>query len=494
MAVQLAASLAGVGLEADMAALASVDSVGLRTFGVTYAAVAALYIGRKNLSVAKADMIGDGMSQASVASMETGFLVMYAFGQLCLGALAEAAGPRRGLTVCFALAALALTCFTIIESDLARIALWSLNGLLQAMCYPLCIKALSPHLPAETRGQLLGLWTTSLAIGGVTANMVAAAAMANFGWRAAFSPGPAALLAAVALLVALCLPGERVENLRRSVSTESQMKSSSPRASVSKKLCKPSFNRPTRSCSPARKSDAGPWTVLTSTPGLLSLGCSYFMLKLARYVMLFWMPLYLHQHLGYSSAAAATVATLFDVGAFAGSVLSGFLADKVQRSEHVVLGMCLISALMCLLLAHAPDSMVAPLMLFAGVAISGPDALLTGLCTQQCVERAKNLECLTTAVSVVNGLGSLGAMLQGCLVTYMLEASGLGWPGVWGGCMLLCLSAAALVDPRLHTAATRALAPLSSVQNGTISVVAKLAATTGFVEWLTIGQRIRLYR
>ena len=194
--------------------------------------------------------------------------------------------------------------------------------------------------------------------------------------------------------------------------------------------------------------------------------------------MLFWMPLYLHQYLGYSSATAATVATLFDVGAFFGSVMSGFIADKVQHSENVVFGMCLASALLCSLLAHAPNNVV---VLLAGVAIAGPDALLTGLCTQQCVERANRPECLTTALSVVNGLGSLGAMLQGCLVTYVLEHSGIGWPGVWAGCTLVCLLASALVA----LARPQGRDPLFPLQIDGIGALSSFAAAQGIVEWLS---------
>ena len=452
------------------AALASMDGVGLQTYGVTYAAVVALYVGRKNLSVAKVSMIDESMPQAAVASMETGFLVMYAFGQLFLGSLAQAAGPRRGLMVCYALAALTLACFGTIESELARIVLWSSNGLLQAMCYPLCMEAVRPHLPSETRGQLTGLWTTSLAIGGVMGNVVAAWATTNFGWRAAFFPGPAGLLAAVAMLIAMFLS----DNRQAKCSTGSQLQS--PTSSIN--AYRSTHDQPTKACSSASKSAAGPWEVLSSTPGLLPLGCSYFMVKLVRYAMLFWMPLYLHQYLGFSSATAATVATLFDVGAFFGSVISGFIADNVRHSENVVLGMCLASALLCSLLAYVPNNVV---VLLAGVAIAGPDALLTGLCTQQCVERANRPECLTTALSVVNGLGSLGAMLQGYLVTCVLEHSHFGWPGVWAGCTLVSLLASALVA----LARLQVRDPPFPLRISGITTVTSFATAKEILEWLS---------
>ena len=87
-------------------------------------------------------------------------------------------------------------------------------------------------------------------------------------------------------------------------------------------------------------------------------------------------------------------------------------------------------------------------MALSGCAIAGPDSLLGGVLTQECVERSGRPERLSVALGLVNGAGSVGAILQGSFVTYML-ASSWGWAGVWDGCALLCLVAVVAVMPAI---------------------------------------------
>ena len=54
---------------------------------------------------------------------------------------------------------------------------------------------------------------------------------------------------------------------------------------------------------------------MARTPGLLGLCAAYFCVKLVRYTLLFWLPLYLHEHLGFTAPQAGFAATLFDVEA-----------------------------------------------------------------------------------------------------------------------------------------------------------------------------------
>jgi sugar phosphate permease len=394
----------------------------LQVFLLTYVAYVTLYCGRKPLSVAKSAM---GLPTATLGNMDTAFLAAYAFGQLFLAGLSTQTSTARALALCYGGCALAMLGFAAFESDQARIMLWGANGLFQALCYPLCVRALAPHLPQASRGKLMGIWTTSQAVGGVVANSFAAAAMSRWGWRAAFAPGPATGLALAALALLLGLPQD-----------------SPPSASATSE-------KPTHGQVGGDAAAEGNVAVVTTTPGLPGLMLAYFAIKLTRYTLLFWLPMYLHQELGYSSPQAGFAATLFDVGAVAGSVGAGFLADRWPIKESVVVAMAGVSAPLCIMLAGTRGYTV-PLMLLAGCAIAGPDSLLGGVLTQECVERSGRPERLSVALGLVNGAGSVGAILQGSFVAHMLDGS-WGWAGVWDGCAMLCLVAvAALLPVVLH--------------------------------------------
>jgi sugar phosphate permease len=110
--------------------------------------------------------------------------------------------------------------------------------------------------------------------------------------------------------------------------------------------------------------------------------------KLVRYTLLFWLPLYLHDELGYSAPQAGMAATLFDIGAVGGTVrpagtphppprgesppssqvVSGFWADQVAAKELAIVPLCLAAAPLCLALAFGvggPQA-AAPLMFLIG--------------------------------------------------------------------------------------------------------------------------------
>ena len=50
------------------------------------------------------------------------------------------------------------------------------NGACQALCFPLCVRAVAPLFSAARRGTVLGLWSTSCYAGGLLANLYAAEA------------------------------------------------------------------------------------------------------------------------------------------------------------------------------------------------------------------------------------------------------------------------------------------------------------------------------
>ena len=54
--------------------------------------------------------------------------------------------------------------------------------------------------------------------------------------------------------------------------------------------------------------------VATSYPHLLLLGGSYCFIKLVRYLVLLWLPLFLHEQLHFTPAGAGFVSTAFDAG------------------------------------------------------------------------------------------------------------------------------------------------------------------------------------
>eukprot|EP00051_Salpingoeca_urceolata_P004571 m.65997 g.65997 ORF g.65997 m.65997 type:complete len:260 (-) comp13705_c0_seq2:47-826(-) len=140
-------------------------------------------------------------------------------------------------------------------------------------------------------------------------------------------------------------------------------------------------------------------------PSIINLGGAYFMIKLVRYTLMFWLPFYLMDWLNYSAGSAALVSSLFDLGGVVGSVGGGFLADKVFPGKRATVLACLC---LCTGAAVAVYVQICTLGLVTnaiaiaimGALVAGPDSALGGAATQDlCVRSglASNPAACTTA-------------------------------------------------------------------------------------------------
>ncbi len=70
-------------------------------------------------------------------------------------------------------------------NSLLPMQLWGANGLAQGAIFPAMMTLLAACLDKRTRGTVLGLWTTSQQLGGVTSTAFVGYVLQHGGWRAA---------------------------------------------------------------------------------------------------------------------------------------------------------------------------------------------------------------------------------------------------------------------------------------------------------------------
>jgi sugar phosphate permease len=183
-------------------------------------------------------------------------------------------------------------------------------------------------------------------------------------------------------------------------------------------------------------------------PRLYSYGACYFCLKLIRYSLLFWLPYYLSTAASLDTSTSGYVSTAFEVGGVAGSVLLGALSD---RRPHARGGYAAISMLLLALglWAYTRAPLGASLgwhvgmLALLGALVYGPDSLLSGAAAQE----AASPQAAGTAVGLVNGLGSLGALFQAGLTVSVQRA--FGWDGVFRAFVALSVLGALCLVPAL---------------------------------------------
>jgi sugar phosphate permease len=129
------------------------------------------------------------------------------------------------------------------------------------------------------------------------------------------------------------------------------------------------------------------------------------------------------------------------VGGIAGAIVVGLISDRHFRDRRRVLASRMIALLAVALLLYTRLAPLGAVANFAGMALVGfclfgPDALISGAAAQDVGGAA----AAATAAGVINGMGSIGAILQGWVTVRLSEA--LGWNALFYLFVALALASA----------------------------------------------------
>jgi sugar phosphate permease len=301
------------------------------------------------------------------------------------------------------------------------------NGLAQATGWPGTNKALADVTTRATRGKIMGVWATCYQAGGLVATGLATWLLATWGWRHTFFV-PAAWMALWGLVVLIALP-----------------RPASP-------------PRPIASVDPSEEAAAAapgpaeiPGRSLLRDPFLYCYAASYFCLKLIRYSLLFWLPFFLHEALRYSEKSSGYLSIGFEVGGVLGTLAFGALSDRsphIPRARFALAGLVGLAAALLVYAQTAGLGMVPGFLALClvGAFLFGPDSLVSGACAQDLggTERAG------AAVGIVNGVGSIGAILQGFVTVTVSQR--YGWSALFYGFVALSLVGALALLPASRSA------------------------------------------
>jgi sugar phosphate permease len=391
-------------------------------FGVTWLAYACYYLGRKGLGVSKVAMEAElGLDKPALVAIETAFLAAYALGQFVNGRLGDRLGARR--IIGFGMLASAGCCvvFGLSSATWIFVAMFFGNGLAQSTGWPGTVKAMAEWTRPETRGRVMGVWATCYQVGGIAATAAATFFLVRAGWRGAFW-GPAIGVALVGVLVLTTLkPGPGL--------VPTSAGGDAPASADADELRKEAQR------------------AVLKSPIVWCYGVSYFSLKLIRYSLLFWLPYFLEKRLGFTGGTPGYLSTSFEIGGVAGTLLIGYVSDRlVARYPRSIIAAAAMVGLSASLFLYGRFGSGGLAVNFASMALVGAllfaaDSLLSGAAAQD----AGGPHAAAMAAGVVNGVGSIGAVLQGT-VTVVVEAR-WGWEGLFYVFLVLALVGALALVP-----------------------------------------------
>ncbi|KAL3918944.1 MAG: hypothetical protein SGPRY_005811 [Prymnesium sp.] len=421
-----------------------VSSRQIMFFALTYIAYVSIYFARKPVSVVKSTLESQlGFSRASLGGVDTALLSMYAVGQFAVGSLVSKCGRNVPLIAAYTMCGLATFAFGFANTVPMMSLLWGISGFFASSVHPLLVLYITDLFPASLRATAIGLWQTSQQVGGVAANTAASAVLKSSGWRSVFKVS-GSVVGCFAPVLALVMYV-------------------SARSPVQHKTS----DKPARS-----NADKAAKTSALSVPGVRSVGAAYTLIKMSRYCLMFWLPYFLSKHVGMDAASAALMATVFDVAGILGSVATGFLCDSVFDGWMITTTLPFIICAGVAFVAWGGVCLAEQVggknlrwlhvasMAVIGFAIASPDGVLGGAASRQVSPRAPIAEVpmtmpecslAATASGIINGCGSVGAILQGGLTAQLVDL--VGWSGLYFTLAIAMAATVAVLIPAIKVEA-----------------------------------------
>lgn len=401
-----------------------------QTFAITWIAYAGFYFVRQAFSVAKLGILDDPavnavLTERALGVIDAVYLAAYAAGQFMWGMWADRFGPRV-VVIGGMIGAVAAACVMGVSSALLVFGgAMVLQGLSQSAGWaPLC-KNMGNFFSVAERGRILGLWSTNYAFGGLAAPpFLGWVAYSVFdSWHAAFLAGAATL--AVVLLLFVLFQRNAPKDVGLVEPTEETDAASD------------SGSTPERAPAEAPLTSLALYRETLRDRMVLTLGLSYFLLKPARYAILLWGPVIVSRRLPEIDKVGATlIPVAFGVAGILAPMLVGWVSDRLfqsRRAPACVIALGVLTAALALFMpltaAKSPEVMIAVLAVI-GLSVYAADSMIS------CVAAVDfgSAKGAGTAAGLVNGCGSIGAILGGLLPGFL--SGGVLFTGFAGAALL----------------------------------------------------------
>jgi sugar phosphate permease len=399
-----------------------------RVFASTWLCYAGMYFCRKPFFITKA-AIGEelGFDAERLGWIGFAYLCAYTIGQFVSGAVGQRIGPRRLLLGGMAISVVAGIGFGMVEALAGFALLMVVNGFGQATGWSGAVGNMANWFERKERGTVMGFWATCYQVGGVAANGMAAWVLVRYGYRYAFFAG-ALVLSSVIVFFFFNQANEPQDKGFAPIGEDDEAAGADP-------------------------ADGGAtgWTREVWTT-VIMVGVFYFFVKFIRYALWSWAPYFLRHNFGMEWDDAGYISTLFDLFGIGGVVFAGFVSDRFFGGRRakvafiMLLGM--LGATACMATVGGTSvAIFGACMAATGFMLYGPDALMTGAGAMDIGSKKGAI----MAAGIINGMGSVGSVVQEPLIGWMYKQSG----GEVGPVLWLLMVAAGLAAASLAVVLVR---------------------------------------
>ena len=296
----------------------------LRVFAGIFLGYAAYYLVRKNFSLAMPDILKEypQYSKAQLGTAMTGLSIAYGFSKFLMGSVSDRSNPRYFLPLGLLLSCAVLMIFGFVRevylSLTLMIVLQTLNGWFNGMGWAPCGKTMVHWFSTKERGRAVSLWNVAHNVGGAMVATIAYAGVMIFGdWGAKFYFN-AFVSAGIAVLAYFLI-------------RDTPQSCGLPPVEEYKNDYPPNYSAAHERTFSFREI----FLVHVFRNKLLwCIAIANAFVYFVRYGVVDWVPTYLQTAKGFTFQHSSTAWALFEWAAVPGTILCGWMSDKVFKSRR----------------------------------------------------------------------------------------------------------------------------------------------------------------
>lgn len=324
-----------------------------------------------------------GMTGVQAGSFMSAFFIGYVITQIPGGALADRIGVKFVIASGILITGLASVGMSFIGSYAAGMAVRVITGLGAGVVMACCTKVISLNFKQEDRGIAFGILLVGPTLGLMIANQLGAAILLNLGWQAAFRiVGFIAM--AIAILLALFIRNTKSEGAAEKATLFTGIK------------------------------------YVFTTRNLIAVCLAGFLYMFLNLGVSTWANSYLG-NIGYDTATAAGIMSLYGIGGIIGSLLTGLIVKKLHLSvKHYLIVVFILIVITTLVFGFQTGQTVLTVAGFLyGFVTYLPNAHLNALTTEFA---PRGLEA--SVMGVQNCVFQLASILSPIVVGFTVDVTG----------------------------------------------------------------------
>ena len=294
-----------------------------RTFWGVTIAYSLYYVCRMSINVVKQPLIDDGiLSAGELGLVGSALLFVYAIGKFMNGFIADYCNVRRFMATGLFISAvinLLMGALGFVKGMLPTAVificfavLWGINGWMQSMGSAPGVISLSRWFPQAKRGSYYSLFSSSPYIGEFISYNILAVVVGWLGWQSGF------IMAALAGLIGAAI-------ILLFVSDTPESKGLPSIQQISGEALTKEDRMPTRELQ----------KMVLKHPGIWVIALSSAFIYITKYAIAGWGVLFLQKARGFELAQASQVIAFSAVFGILGTVLAGWLSDKVFKGDRI---------------------------------------------------------------------------------------------------------------------------------------------------------------